>query len=128
MSVGGIAPALRGGAMSVVFAGSLLALCACGDDGGGGAAGGPAPPGSIGEPCGAGCATGLACATAGPLVGLCTVGCTNDQSCELAAPGSGARCIGQTNSQCALTCAPPGDCPEGTHCGPALFTMACVAH
>ena len=105
----------------------LFALSACGDDGGGGTAGGPAEPGKLGEPCTAGCETGLICANAGPFVGLCTVGCTTVQSCLLLAPGARVACVGQVNAQCALTCDGAGDCPAGTQCTPVASAMACVA-
>jgi hypothetical protein len=107
----------------------VLALCACGgDEGGGGAAGGPALPGRLGEPCAAGCDTGLICSHGGWFSGLCTVGCTTDQSCQLLAQGTTATCFGEVNAQCALACTTTaGNCPAGTECAQVATGMACLA-
>jgi hypothetical protein len=80
-------------------------------NGGGGSA-------TLGQTCSSSvpCASGLTCATSGPLYGRCTADCGSNLDLCSTMFGSNAVCLDA--SQCAITCATASGCPDpqGANC------------
>ncbi len=72
--------------------------------------------GTVGDLCSptADCASGLTCATSGPLLGRCTADCTADLS--LCSNKFGANTLCLNASQCARECASASQCPGQGEC------------